>query len=440
MLRFSLRLMGTLALGASGLMAQIQPAPCNTYPILLVDAQGTPAPTTGTDLNAIASFALEEAYMSFANLPNGTHRLYVHVTDRLNGIDDQVLSTNDPADRIVDVVKTNGVVDLSLPFTLNQNPNIIVTLPDGNEILLITPVRNSLSEPCLFKAWMGNVYDIPSWFLPAPYLWPYIVRTSSTTTPCFSAYHYFRVGDSVPGSDVSGNAFNDVDRDGVRDPGEGPLVGWGVRLVTTSTTVQSVVTDANGDYVFPNVPAGNYTVEFVIQAGYDATRTSAYAIEVCGCANQGVDEFAAAPMARGCDARTIGFWRNRNGSALVTQYDILTTLPGLCLANANGTMTPPPENLRDWQAFLQGANSVNMAYMLSAQLAAMHCNVLAGQVDPNCRIVDPVLGGMTIHDLMQRAIQSLCNDGYTPVGDPNRDAQAALKNALDQANNNANWQ
>lgn len=96
--RYSCGLVGILALGAAELVAQTQPAPCNTYPIILVDAQGIPAPTTGTDSNAIASFAIEEAYMSFANLPDGTHRLYVHVTDRLNGIDDQVLSTNDPAD------------------------------------------------------------------------------------------------------------------------------------------------------------------------------------------------------------------------------------------------------------------------------------------------------------------------------------------------------
>jgi hypothetical protein len=152
-------LLGALALSATTAVAQIPP-PCNTYPILLVDSTGVAAPTTGSGLQAVASIAVEEVYMSFANLPDGTHRLYVHVTDRLDGITDEVLSTNDPADRFVDVAKTNGVVDISLPFTNNQDPNIIVTLPNGNEILRITPVRNALTEPCLFKAWMGNTYSL----------------------------------------------------------------------------------------------------------------------------------------------------------------------------------------------------------------------------------------------------------------------------------------
>jgi hypothetical protein len=246
------------------------------------------------------------------------------------------------------------------------------------------------------------------------------------------------VGDSVPGSDVYGTAFEDLDRDGVLDSGEGPLANWEVRLVTGTTAV-STLTDANGAYRFPNVDAGSYTVELVMQESYEATRTAAYAVETCGCADQPIDAFAAAAIVRNCDARTIGFWRNRHGVALVRNLELLDTLEPLCLANTWGTLCRPPQSICEWQWYLHCANSINMAYMLSAQLLAMHSNVIAGFVDLECRINDPVLGNLTIEELMDRAIDALCRDGFTPPGDRNRAAQTALKNALDRANNNLIW-
>ena len=77
--------------------------------------------------------------------------------------------------------------------------------------------------------------------------------------------------------------------------------------------------------------------------------------------------------------------------------------------------------------------------MLSAQLLAMHCNVINGFVDPNCMIHDSCLGNITISELMQRSIVSLMAHGYTPPGSPWRAEQQRLKNALDDANNNRNW-
>jgi hypothetical protein len=425
-------LLGALAIGATAAQAQVTP-PCASYPIVLVDSTGAPAPVSGSDSNAVASFDVEEVYLSFASLPDGIHRLYVHVTDRLDGIGDEVLSTNDPADRIVDVVKSNGVIDLSLPFTNHLDPSIILPLPNGSEVLRLTPVRSSSGEPCLFKAHMGSVYELSMGFN-----WPYIVRSNSNDPNCFSAYHYFRIGDATPGSDVKGEVFEDWDRSGTRDSGEGPLAGWEVRLVTAATTT-SVLTDANGVYCFPNVSAGAYTLELALLSGYDATSATVASIQVCGCANQDGADFSAARIQRGCEGRTIGFWRNKNGTALITQYGILPTLNGLCLADASDTLPAPPATLGAWRTWLQGANATNMAYMLSAQLAAMHCNVLAGNVDPNCVVNGGSLGPISIAELMRRAVVELCADGYTPVGDPNRARQEALKSALDAANNNTNW-
>lgn len=77
--------------------------------------------------------------------------------------------------------------------------------------------------------------------------------------------------------------------------------------------------------------------------------------------------------------------------------------------------------------------------MLSAQLVAMHCNVMVGFVHPDCVINDPCLGQMSIATLMQQAVASLSMHGFTPVGHPQRAFQKRLKNALDDANNNRNW-
>jgi hypothetical protein len=432
----------SLFLGALTLLTaqSVAQQPCgrdNLYPIILTNAQGVPADTSTIDPSSgerVAVFDGKDVYMSFAGLPAGfVYNLYVHVTDRVNGVLDQVLSANDPADRFVRVDRTGSTIDLSLPFTNGANPNTIVTLPSGDEILLISPVNSPAHEPCLFKAWIGDRVDTAG--IPNS---PYLILGSDATNCALRTFQYFRIGDATPGSDVTGSAFEDADRDCVRDAGEGPLAGWTVSLVTPTTT-QSTLTDANGAYRFVNVPAGSYTVELALQSGWDATCPTVVSIQVCGCANQLGGDFAAARIQRGCEGRTIGFWRNRNGTALITQYGILPTLSGLCLADANGTMANPPATLSAWGSWLQRANATNMAYMLSAQLAGMHCNVLAGNVDPNCAVNGGSLGNISIADLMRQAVAALCADGYTPTGDPNRALQSALKDALDNANNNLNW-
>jgi hypothetical protein len=83
-----------------------------------------------------------------------------------------------------------------------------------------------------------------------------------------------------------------------------------------------------------------------------------------------------------------------------------------------------------------------MAYMLSAQLAAMKLNVYNGLVSGPALIYAPgtgvanAAGFATVNAVIGAANTALGNDGYTPSGDTNRPLQEALKNALDNANNN----
>jgi large exoprotein involved in heme utilization and adhesion len=91
-----------------------------------------------------------------------------------------------------------------------------------------------------------------------------------------------------------------------------------------------------------------------------------------------------------------------------------------------------------------------MAYMLSAQLAAMELNVQHGKITGGGNAL--VYGGdcianyfpgsngfITINALMTAANTSLCGYGSTPAGHPQRAYQECLKTTLDQANNNFNF-
>ena len=162
---------------------------------------------------------------------------------------------------------------------------------------------------------------------------------------------------------------------------------------------------------------------------------------------------------------TLEFWTNRNGQALTTGAD-LCALNGLYLKNGSGndfdpvTGCPSPSgpqvttgktNLRSW---LLSANATNMAYMLSAQLAAMKLNVLhgfvsggslvfAGTAPANCTV--PGLNGgyisisAPITDANTASNHSLFNDPSTTAAGAARTCQEFMKNALDRANNNLNF-
>jgi len=74
-----------------------------------------------------------------------------------------------------------------------------------------------------------------------------------------------------------------------------------------------------------------------------------------------------------------------------------------------------------------------MAYMLSAQLAALELDVAykgvnGGDFDVNC-------SGLTINELMSIANTSLQNFGSTPNGNTQRPVQEMYKSCIDASNN-----
>lgn len=139
----------------------------------------------------------------------------------------------------------------------------------------------------------------------------------------------------------------------------------------------------------------------------------------------------------GSGGRTLGFWSNKNGLALLTAGDF-AALTSLHLRKANGSdrdfSGTLAQNKTDFKNWILGAKATNMAYMLSAQLAAMKLNTRHGFVDGNAFYLPY---GDTINALMAEAEAALGVDGFTPANDPNRSTQETLKNHLDQLNNGA---
>ena len=79
------------------------------------------------------------------------------------------------------------------------------------------------------------------------------------------------------GSNLSGNVFNDFNRNGLHDPGEPGVAGWTVYLDLKRDGHDDpgdpqAVTDAAGNYTFSNVPAGSYQVGLVTQPGWTQSR------------------------------------------------------------------------------------------------------------------------------------------------------------------------
>src|SRR5206468_546014 len=92
---------------------------------------------------------------------------------------------------------------------------------------------------------------------------------------------------------------------------------------------------------------------------------------------------------------TLGYW-NTSGLQLAARGDF-TALTALNLVTGQGTAQDftgtVAQNRASLKQFLLGANTTNMANMLSAQLAAMKLNVLHGFVNGSALIYAPGLSG-----------------------------------------------
>ena len=275
-------------------------------------------------------------------------------------------------------------------------------------------------------------------------------NTNPTPTPTPSATPTATPSPTpCPKGEACVTTFYDANVNGIQDNGEQEITGWEFRVFGHNNlhlwkqTPRCAYVRA-GDYAVierhPNelnwIHNTATEVEFDVDTGYTENVTFG---NVCVGAGGGF---------------TLAYWSNRNGQQLETRNDF-AALTALNLVTGQGTAQDFTGTLTQSKTllnqFLLGANTTNMANMLSAELATMKLNVLHGFVNGSALVYAPglstcgtvtglnSLGFISINDLMTAANQSLLDHPLTQAGSPDRACQETLKNALNDANNNKSF-
>jgi hypothetical protein len=249
----------------------------------------------------------------------------------------------------------------------------------------------------------------------------------------------FKIQPNIPATGtLNVNKFYDANANGLNDDGQ-PITGWKVRIIDDTelfrfTPVSIIV--APDDYVVSEFdPAETnwiHTTANPVNVTVDAGETETV-------------EFGNLCLGPG-GGHTLGFWSNKNGQATMNDgaslCPELTLLNNLYLRNGSGARMNFACDYTAFRNWILSASATNMAYMLSAQLAAMELNVEAGFVNGNALVYAPgtnsanSLGFATVNALMSEANAELTLHATAFAGDSWRSYQEALKNALDKANNN----
>ncbi len=266
----------------------------------------------------------------------------------------------------------------------------------------------------------------------------------------------------IPGV-VSGMKYYDANANGQWDSGEVGIGSWSISYsgpvsATELTNAGGLFSNslANGAYTFKEMTSSGWqqTGNLINQTSVSQTGTplgnascqlkgdKSYSCQVAECNTVAGVDFGNLCLGSG-GGLTLGFWSNKNGQALFSNSD-LAAMVGLNLRNANGSAFDPTSYtaFRNW---ILSATATNMANMLSAQLAAMKLNVRHNFVSGNALIYAPGAnsangnGYATVNAVMAEADASLAANGNTVKSDATRSYQEALKNALDNANNNRNF-
>jgi hypothetical protein len=249
---------------------------------------------------------------------------------------------------------------------------------------------------------------------------------------------------------LCGEKFYDVNANGSYDPDELGIAGWQFELTAAGTTYAT--TDAGGGYAFSNLPAGDYTLceSSPLESNWMQTAPATRCVTVAvpsALAESCTIDFGNLCLGWG-GGHTIGYWASPNGKTSFLGTDggasSLALITSLNLVNGSGSAYDPT-TYQQFATWLTNASATNMAYMLSAQLAAMELNVKTEIVDGADLVYAPgttsanSLGFATIDDLMAEANAELGLHATTFDGSPFRAYQEALKNGLNGANNNLNF-
>ena len=253
----------------------------------------------------------------------------------------------------------------------------------------------------------------------------------------------FQVKAGCPRASVSVTTFYDTNANGVRDAGEQDIVGWRFHVYGHDNLQIKRETPR---LAYPRI--GFYTMVESSARESNWVHTNPGQLECT------LDEYDTmfvdwGNVSIGAGGANAGaFWASKDGQALITTDD-LAFLSSLYLRKTTGADFNPATTkaLSNW---LVRATDTNMAYVLSVQLAAMQLNVRHTLVNGSALVYAPGLllygtvglnsaGFISITDLMSAAAAEIQAHALTTAGSPDRAGQEALKDALEDANNNKNF-
>jgi len=195
---------------------------------------------------------------------------------------------------------------------------------------------------------------------------------------------------------ICATKFYDANANGVQDDGEVGVPGW---LITVSGTASfSGTTDSHGRVCF-DVPVGAYTVSEASASETNWVHTTATSCPVtidsthCSSSCSFGNYCFKAPS----NGFTLGWWTNMNGQSMLAAVDPAwrTVINDLNLVNASGQPFSVPTTgsfsaaYALFKPWLKGATATNMAYMLSAQLAATSLDVNYAGLSDTTGVVVP---------------------------------------------------
>ncbi|MBY0477814.1 MAG: carboxypeptidase regulatory-like domain-containing protein [Chitinophagaceae bacterium] len=195
-------------------------------------------------------------------------------------------STTSIGDRVWLDLNADGVQDAGEPGV----SNVLVTLYNS----VGAPVRSTYTNVngnYLFTDVAPGTYSVGVSLPPAFVFSPnnglisgaansdIIPATGRTTTFTVNAGDQITYVDAglKPQQSVNGTigdyVWNDLNKNGIQDAGEPGIAGVTVRLVNAGSNaiIATTTTDATGKYIFNDVPAGDYKIEFVTASGYTIT-------------------------------------------------------------------------------------------------------------------------------------------------------------------------
>lgn len=339
-----------------------------------------------TDNNGIFNF------VDLSTLPSGKEKKLLG-----NPIDTNIDGVNDDVEMFVDFIKPipgyPGGTDEFFHFNAANSPHAFTAVvPSGlsGTFNIVSPVTINDADPSLV--------------IPDIEFTPLAVSTTPTPPPIYS---------------ISGNVFNDDNKDGNLDKSEKGYSG--ATIILSGDVSATANSDAKGDYSFKNLVAGTYTAAIVVPVGKNVTTASSQNINLTK--NQTGFDFglANAVINAGCTASITGTVYNDlggNGDGVLNAGDVPISgwtvhlsaggLPAPLTTTTNGS------GVYTFTGLCTGIFTLTQTILppwVSTGLLSMNVNVIDGNVYINKNFFDAQQFTISGHALKDPNGDGILTDG-----------------------------